>query len=239
MKLSTRPAEFLGDDRAVGPRRGRAEAGARRRRRAVHDQRGRRGVLRPEDRLRRDRRHRPEMAVRHDSARLPDSAAVRPEVHRRRQRRAPAGGHPSRDFRQLRAVHRAAHRALRRRVAALAGAGAGGRPADRRPAPATTPRACGTGWPRPGCGSNSTGAQEKIGYKIREAQLQKVPYMLVIGDREAAEGTVAVRSRSAGDSGPRRVDDVHRGRARGDRRRRSPAAPVSANGSRSRKASAP
>ena len=33
--------------------------------------------------------------------------------------------------------------------------------------------------------------QEKIGYKIREAQLQKVPYMLVVGDREAAEGTVA------------------------------------------------
>ena len=32
--------------------------------------------------------------------------------------------------------------------------------------------------------------QEKIGYKIREAQLQKVPYMLVTGDREAAEGTV-------------------------------------------------
>jgi threonyl-tRNA synthetase len=47
---------------------------------------------------------------------------------------------------------------------------------------------------------------EKIGYKIREAQLQKVPYMLVIGDREAAEGTVAVRSRSAGDLGSRPVD---------------------------------
>src|SRR5215213_8991405 len=40
---------------------------------------------------------------------------------------------------------------------------------------------------------------EKIGYKIREAQLQKVPYMLVIGDREAAEETVAVRSRAGGD----------------------------------------
>ena len=36
--------------------------------------------------------------------------------------------------------------------------------------------------------------QEKIGYKIREAQLQKIPYMLVVGDREAAEGTVSVRS---------------------------------------------
>ena len=49
--------------------------------------------------------------------------------------------------------------------------------------------------------------QEKIGYKIREAQVQKVPYMLVVGDREAAEGLVAVRSRSAGDQGPRPVDE--------------------------------
>jgi threonyl-tRNA synthetase len=43
--------------------------------------------------------------------------------------------------------------------------------------------------------------QEKIGYKIREAQLQKIPYMLVVGDREAAEGTVSVRTRAGGDQG--------------------------------------
>lgn len=42
---------------------------------------------------------------------------------------------------------------------------------------------------------------EKVNYKIREAQVQKVPYMLVVGDREAAEGTVAVRHRSQGDLG--------------------------------------
>ncbi len=48
--------------------------------------------------------------------------------------------------------------------------------------------------------------QEKIGYKIREAQLQKIPYMLVAGDREMADGTVAVRSRSGGDLGARSVD---------------------------------
>jgi threonyl-tRNA synthetase len=48
--------------------------------------------------------------------------------------------------------------------------------------------------------------QEKIGYKIREAQLQKVPYMLVVGDREAAEGTVAVRTRAGGDQGAQSVD---------------------------------
>ncbi len=48
--------------------------------------------------------------------------------------------------------------------------------------------------------------QEKIGYKIREAQLQKVPYMLVTGDREAAGGTVSVRSRTRGDQGATAVD---------------------------------
>jgi threonyl-tRNA synthetase len=50
------------------------------------------------------------------------------------------------------------------------------------------------------------GQYEKIGYKIREAQLQKIPYMLVIGDREAAEGTVAVRSRTGGDRGAQAVE---------------------------------
>ena len=64
------------------------------------------------------------------------------------------------------------------------------------------------------------GRQEKIGYKIREAQLQKVPYMLVIGDREAGDGTVSVRGRTVGDLGPKPVaeflqsalDDVERKR---------------------------
>jgi threonyl-tRNA synthetase len=48
---------------------------------------------------------------------------------------------------------------------------------------------------------------EKIGAKIRDAQLQKIPYMLVVGDREAAEGTVAVRSRKEGDLGARPLQD--------------------------------
>jgi threonyl-tRNA synthetase len=48
--------------------------------------------------------------------------------------------------------------------------------------------------------------QEKIGYKIREAQLQKIPYMLVVGDREAVEGTVSVRERSGGDKGASSID---------------------------------
>ena len=42
---------------------------------------------------------------------------------------------------------------------------------------------------------------EKLGYKLREAQLEKIPYMLVIGDKEAEEGTVSVRKRGHGDQG--------------------------------------
>ena len=48
--------------------------------------------------------------------------------------------------------------------------------------------------------------QEKIGYKIREAQLHKVPFMLVVGDREAETRTVSVRERSGGDKGASSID---------------------------------
>ena len=47
---------------------------------------------------------------------------------------------------------------------------------------------------------------EKIGYKIREAQLEKIPYMFVIGDQEAASDSLAVRKRGAGDIGVKSVD---------------------------------
>ena len=48
---------------------------------------------------------------------------------------------------------------------------------------------------------------EKIGYKIREAQMEKVPYMLVLGDKEAEAGLVAVRRRDKGDTGAVSVDE--------------------------------
>lgn len=48
---------------------------------------------------------------------------------------------------------------------------------------------------------------EKIGKKIREAQLEKVPYMLVIGEAEAADGEVSVRRRDKGDLGKMKLDD--------------------------------
>lgn len=49
---------------------------------------------------------------------------------------------------------------------------------------------------------------EKIGYKIREAQTQKVPYMFVVGEKEMTDGTVAVRKRGEGDIGVRQTDEM-------------------------------
>jgi len=47
---------------------------------------------------------------------------------------------------------------------------------------------------------------EKIGAKIRDAQLQKIPFMLVLGDREVQDGTISVRHRTEGDRGAMAVD---------------------------------
>jgi threonyl-tRNA synthetase len=49
---------------------------------------------------------------------------------------------------------------------------------------------------------------EKLGYKIREAQLEKLPYMLIVGDNEAQAGTVSVRKRGEGDIGVKSVVEV-------------------------------
>jgi threonyl-tRNA synthetase len=49
--------------------------------------------------------------------------------------------------------------------------------------------------------------KEKVNLKIREAQLQKIPYMLVVGDREAQTGSVSVRNRKHGDQGAKSVDE--------------------------------
>lgn len=49
---------------------------------------------------------------------------------------------------------------------------------------------------------------EKMGYKIRQAQLKKIPYMLIVGDKEMEEGLVSVRSRKDGDLGTANVDEL-------------------------------
>ena len=49
---------------------------------------------------------------------------------------------------------------------------------------------------------------EKIGYKIRQAQLEKVPYFFIVGDKEVEDGTVSLRSRKDGDLGASALDAV-------------------------------
>ena len=51
-------------------------------------------------------------------------------------------------------------------------------------------------------------SSEKIGYKIRKAQMEKVPYMAVIGDKEMENGTLGLRDRSKGDLGAKPIDEV-------------------------------
>ena len=48
---------------------------------------------------------------------------------------------------------------------------------------------------------------EKLGFKLREAQLEKIPYMIVIGDKDTENGTVSVRSRKNGDMGAMPIDE--------------------------------
>ncbi len=58
-----------------------------------------------------------------------------------------------------------------------------------------------------GISSSVDNRSQKIGFKIRESRLARVPYMLVVGEKEEADGTVSVRSRFAGDEGIKTLDD--------------------------------
>ena len=98
--------------------------------------------------------------------------------------RAPAGDDPPRAVRLLRALHRDHARALRRRAAAVAGAGAGDRAARLR----SLQRLRRDG-ARARCAPTALRVEldersESVGRKIREAELRKVPYMLIVGERE-------------------------------------------------------
>ena len=117
---SSRPGreQRIGSDELWDQQRGGADAGAGRPRPRVRPQRGRRRLLRPEDRHAHDRLARALLAARHLPARLQLPRAVRPHLHRRRQRRAPAGDDPPGADGLLRALHRDPARAPRRRAAA-------------------------------------------------------------------------------------------------------------------------
>ena len=135
VELSTRPENKLGTDEEWDLAESALVRALERRGLAYVVERGRRRVLRAEDRPAHARFARPLLAARHSAARLPDAAAIRPHLSGRRQRRAHAVDDPPRADRLVRAVHRHPARALRGGAAVLARAGAGARAAGRRGPP--------------------------------------------------------------------------------------------------------
>ena len=133
LELSTRPEQRIGSDEMWDRAEDEAAPGARVEGARVRAERGRRRLLRAEDRLPREGLARPLVAARHGPARLLDARALRPHLHRRRRQRAPAGDDPPRRVRLLRALRRDPDRAPRRPLPPVARAGAGDRAADRRP----------------------------------------------------------------------------------------------------------
>ena len=133
VELSTRPDKSIGTDEQWERAEARSPRGAGATGARVRRQPGRGHVLRAQDRLPHHRRPGPLLAVRHLPARLPDARALRAPLHRRGQRRASARDDPPGAARLDGAFRGDPDRALRRPLPALAGTGAGGRPAGRRP----------------------------------------------------------------------------------------------------------
>ena len=133
VELSTKPEKSIGTDEqweqaTEALRRGAGAPGPR-----VRAQPGRRRLLRPQDRLPRDRRDRPLVAARHLPARLLHARALRAHLPGRGQRRAPPGDDPPRPAGLDGALRRDPDRAPRRPLPDLARARAGDGPAGRRP----------------------------------------------------------------------------------------------------------
>ena len=133
LKLSTRPEKATGTPGDVG--RGRGGAARRPGRPRLRPEDRRRRVLRAEDRLPGDRRDGPLLAARHLPARLPDARALRPRLHDGRGHRGAPGDDPPGDHGVDRALPRHPDREHRRRLPAVARAGAGARAAGVRPPP--------------------------------------------------------------------------------------------------------
>ena len=165
------------------------------------DQRGRRRVLRAEDRPPHDRLAGPLVAARDGAARLQPARALRPHLHRGRQRRAPARDDPSRAAGILRALHRDPARGH-----GAASCRSGWRRSRRRCCPvADRHNDYGedvvAALREAGLRAELDDRTESVGRKIRDTELAKVPYMLVVGDREAESGrcpsAIAARATSA------------------------------------------
>ena len=119
-------------------------------------------------------------------------------VRRRRQRAAPADHDPPRAVRVDRALLRDPRRALRGRVPRVAGAGAGHGPARRRPPRRLRARSWSTRFRADGFRAEIVDAHaDSLGARVRRAKLEKVPYVLVVGDDDVEHGTVGVNARGS------------------------------------------
>ena len=141
------------------------------------------------------------MAMRHLPGRLPDARALRAHLPGRGQRRAPAGDDPPRAPGLDGAVRRHPDRAPRRPLPDLARPGAGQGPAGRRSQQRLRARGRRRSCATTACACEVDERSESVGKKIRDAELAKVPYMLVVGDKEQEVGAVALRSHDEGDLG--------------------------------------
>ena len=136
------PGQVHRHRRHVGARHRIAEGGLRAPRPGLRHQRGRRRLLRPEDRHQGEGRHRAHLAVLHGADRLQHAHALRADLPHRGQHRGDPLDAAPRHLRLHRALPRHPHRALRRRAAAVAGPGAGGRHPHRRPPQGGGGRVC-------------------------------------------------------------------------------------------------
>ena len=133
--------------------------------------------------------------------------AVRSRIHRQRQHLASSGHDSSRTLRVDGTFHGHPDRALRGRISSLAV------PEQARVMPVSEKfsdygKKIEAELKAQGFRVHGDYRPEKIGYKIREAQLEKIPYMLVVGDKEQTAGTVAVRDRVDGDLGTLTVAEL-------------------------------
>ena len=189
-----------------GHRLAAARAGAPRDSLPRHSRRGR--VLRAEDRHQAGGCAGPHVAALHRAVRLQPARALRAGVQGRGRRAASAGDGASRALRFCRAILRRADRALRRGVSALARAGAG-RAGAHLAARSTWPTRSSVKARLEAAGLRVEldARNEKMNAKIRDFGLQKVPFILILGDKEAASSSVSVRTRGKGDQGSATLDE--------------------------------
>ncbi len=195
------PSSAIGTDEMWDRAEAAARARARRARPRIRAEPRRRRVLRAEDRHARDRLARALVAARHGPARLLDAGALRAHLHRRRQRRS---------TRPV-MIHRALLGSYERFIGIMLEHYAGELPLWLAPVQAIVLPVSDRfndyaaevidALRDAGARAELDERSESVARKIRDAELRKIPYMLVVGEREQRDGTVSVREHGGGDAG--------------------------------------